>query len=125
VTRVHAGAADFLRRAIARRTRRKWRGIATHSSRGQEERRQQDQGDGAFDLMEVRYGFNKCIGRVRADRVPTAYLAHHPSFMAANLSLVMDDTTRCARRRHRHRPRGFAPDVNASNYRRSSTKRIR
>ena len=78
-----------------------------------------------FDLMEkfAGYGFNKSHAAAYAlIAYQTAYFkAHHPAaFIAANLSLVMDDTDKV---RHFHgeaKALGLAvlpPDVNAGSYR--------
>src|SRR5207245_3860398 len=78
-----------------------------------------------FDLMEkfAGYGFNKSHAAAYAlIAYQTAYFkAHHPAaFMAANLSLVMDDTDKV---RHFHAEAGalgltvLPPDVNTGNYR--------
>jgi DNA polymerase-3 subunit alpha len=78
-----------------------------------------------FDLMEkfAGYGFNKSHAAAYAlIAYQTAYFkAHHPAaFMAANLSLVMDDTDKVRALRDDALSLGLevlAPDVNASNYR--------
>jgi DNA polymerase III subunit alpha len=78
-----------------------------------------------FDLMEkfAGYGFNKSHAAAYAlIAYQTAYFkAHHPAaFMAANLSLVMDDTDKVRALRDDAVALGLAilsPDVNASNYR--------
>ncbi len=78
-----------------------------------------------FDLMEkfAGYGFNKAHAAAYAlVAYQTAYFkAHHTSaFMAANLSLVMDDTDKVRIFRDDAIGQGIAvlpPDVNASNYR--------
>jgi DNA polymerase-3 subunit alpha len=78
-----------------------------------------------FDLMEkfAGYGFNKSHSAAYAlIAYQTAYFkAHHPAaFMAANLSLVMDDTDKVRALRDDAIANGLAvlpPDVNASNYR--------
>ena len=78
-----------------------------------------------FDLMEkfAGYGFNKSHAAAYAlIAFQTAYFkAHHPAaFMAANLSLVMDDTDKLRQFYDDARALGLAvlpPDVNASNYR--------
>jgi DNA polymerase-3 subunit alpha len=88
-----------------------------------------------FDLMEkfAGYGFNKSHAAAYAlVAYQTAYFkAHHPSaFMAANLSLVMDDTDKVRNLRDDAIGLGLTilpPDINASNYRFEpvDTKRIR
>ena len=78
-----------------------------------------------FDLMEkfAGYGFNKAHAAAYAlVAYQTAYFkAHHTAaFMAANLSLVMDDTDKVRIFRDDAIGQGVAvlpPDVNASNYR--------
>jgi len=78
-----------------------------------------------FDLMEkfAGYGFNKAHAAAYAlVAYQTAYFkAHHTAaFMAANLSLVMDDTDKVRTFRDDAIGQGIAvlpPDVNASNYR--------
>jgi hypothetical protein len=78
-----------------------------------------------FDLMEkfAGYGFNKSHAAAYAlIAYQTAYFkAHHPAaFMAANLSLVMDDTDKVRQFYDDARALGLTivpPDVNASNYR--------
>ncbi len=78
-----------------------------------------------FDLMEkfAGYGFNKSHAAAYAlVAYQTAWFkAHHPSaFMAANLSLVMDDTDKVRIFRDDAIAQGLTvlpPDINASNYR--------
>jgi len=78
-----------------------------------------------FDLMEkfAGYGFNKAHAAAYAlVAYQTAYFkAHHTAaFMAANLSLVMDDTDKVRIFRDDAIGQGITvlpPDVNASNYR--------
>ncbi len=78
-----------------------------------------------FDLMEkfAGYGFNKSHAAAYAlVAYQTAYFkAHHTAaFMAANLSLVMDDTDKVRSFRDDAITQGLIvlpPDVNASNYR--------
>ncbi len=78
-----------------------------------------------FDLMEkfAGYGFNKSHAAGYAlIAYQTAYFkAHHPAaFMAANLSLMMDDTDKVRQLRDDALALGLSilpPDVNASNYR--------
>jgi DNA polymerase III subunit alpha len=78
-----------------------------------------------FDNMEkfAGYGFNKSHAAAYAlVAYQTAYFkAHHPSaFMAANLSLVMDDTDKVRSFRDDSIAQGLTvlpPDINASNYR--------
>ncbi len=78
-----------------------------------------------FDLMEkfAGYGFNKSHAAAYAlIAYQTAYFKAHyaAAFMAANLSLVMDDTDKVRQFRDDALTQGLAvlpPDVNASNYR--------
>ncbi len=78
-----------------------------------------------FDLMEkfAGYGFNKSHAAAYAlVAYQTAYFkAHHcAAFMAANLSLVMDDTDKVRSFRDDALAQGLVvlpPDINASNYR--------
>jgi DNA polymerase-3 subunit alpha len=78
-----------------------------------------------YDLMErfAGYGFNKSHAAAYAlIAYQTAYFkAHHPAaFMAANLSLVMDDTDKLRQFHDDAVALGLAvlaPDVNASNFR--------
>ncbi len=78
-----------------------------------------------FDLMEkfAGYGFNKSHAAAYAlIAYQTAYFkAHHPAaFIAANLSLVMDDTDKVRHFHNEAKALGLAvlaPDVNAGNYR--------
>ncbi len=78
-----------------------------------------------FDLMEefAGYGFNKSHSAAYAlIAYQTAYFkTHHPAaFMAANLSLVMDDTDKVKAFHDDALAQGLAilpPDVNASRYR--------
>ena len=78
-----------------------------------------------FDLMEkfAGYGFNKSHAAAYAlVAYQTAWFkAHYPSaFLAANLSLVMDDTDKVRSLRDDAIAQGLTvlpPDVNASNYR--------
>jgi hypothetical protein len=78
-----------------------------------------------FDLMEkfAGYGFNRSHAAAYALLAyQTAYMkAHHPAaFMAANLSLVMDDTDKVRQFRDDALANGLsvlAPDINASEHR--------
>jgi DNA polymerase-3 subunit alpha len=78
-----------------------------------------------FDLMEkfAGYGFNKshAAGYALLSFQTAYFKAHHPAaFMAANLSLVMDDTDKVRTLRDDALALGLTllpPDVNASNYR--------
>src|SRR5437763_12950066 len=86
-----------------------------------------------FDLMEkfAGYGFNKSHAAAYAlIAYQTAYFkAHHASaFMAANLSLVMDDTDKVRQFYDDAKALGLEvlpPDVNASNYRFEAVDRSR
>jgi DNA polymerase-3 subunit alpha len=120
------GGADLLRRAMGKKKPEemaKHRGIFVDGAtkNGLSEARASQ----LFDLMEkfAGYGFNKSHAAAYAlIAYQTAYFkAHHPSaFMAANLSLVMDDTDKVRVFRDDALAQGLAilpPDVNASNYR--------
>ena len=93
------GAADLLRRAMGKKNKRGDGEAPRHlrRRRGEERRRRGRRRRTLFDLMEkfAGYGFNKSHAAAYAlIAYQTAYFkAHHPAaFMAANLSLVMDDT---------------------------------
>jgi DNA polymerase-3 subunit alpha len=120
------GAADLLRRAMGKKlpeemAKHRFVFIDGAERNGLSKARATQ----LFDLMEkfAGYGFNKSHAAAYAMvAYQTAYFkAHHPAaFIAANLSLVMDDTDKV---RHFH-DEGVAlgleivpPDVNASNYR--------
>jgi len=92
------GGADLLRRAMGKK---KAEEMAEHRNIFREgaakDGLSQEKADEIFDLMEkfAGYGFNKSHAAAYALlSYHTAYLkAHHPAaFMAANLSLAMDDT---------------------------------
>ena len=92
------GGADLLRRAMGKK---KAEEMAEHRQIFREgaakDGLSQEKADEIFDLMEkfAGYGFNKSHAAAYALlSYHTAYLkAHHPAaFMAANLSLAMDDT---------------------------------
>lgn len=92
------GGADLLRRAMGKK---KAEEMAEHRQLFREGAAKdglaQEKADEIFDLMEkfAGYGFNKSHAAAYALlSYHTAYLkAHHPAaFMAANLSLAMDDT---------------------------------
>ena len=92
------GAADLLRRAMGKK---KPEEMATHRDifvdGAQKNGLARSKATQLFDLMEkfAGYGFNKSHAAAYAlVAYQTAYFkAHHPAaFMAANLSLVMDDT---------------------------------
>jgi DNA polymerase-3 subunit alpha len=120
------GAADLLRRAMGKKlpeemAKHRFVFIDGAEKNGLSKARATQ----LFDLMEkfAGYGFNKSHAAAYAlIAYQTAYFkAHHPAaFIAANLSLVMDDTDKV---RHFY-DEGVAlgleilpPDVNASNYR--------
>ena len=117
------GAADLLRRAMGKKNKRGDGEAPRHLRRGRrEERPRQGEGDALFDLMEkfAGYGFNKSHAAAYAlIAYQTAYFkAHHPAaFMAANLSLVMDDTDKVRAlyddARRATASRSLPPDVNA------------
>jgi DNA polymerase-3 subunit alpha len=120
------GAADMLRKAMGKKLPEemaKHRSIFVSGATGNgmsEPRAMQ-----LFDLMEkfAGYGFNKAHAAAYAlIAYQTAYFkAHHASaFMAANLSLVMDDTDKVRVFRDDALAQGLSvlpPDVNESNYR--------
>src|SRR5206468_9999973 len=120
------GSADLLRRAMGKKKPEEMalqrdvfvagaqkNGLAKHKA------------EQLFGLMEkfAGYGFNKSHAAAYAlIAYQTAYFkAHHPApFMAANLSLVMDDTDKVRHFRDNALTMGLTvlpPDVNASNYR--------
>ena len=121
------GGADLLRRAMGKK---KPEEMAQHRLLFREGAAKnglsQEKADEIFDLMEkfAGYGFNKSHAAAYALlSYHTAYLkAHHPAaFMAANLSLAMDDTDKvkilvedavdiCGLKI-------LPPDINLSNYR--------
>jgi DNA polymerase III subunit alpha len=120
------GAADLLRRAMGKKLPEE---MAKHRfvfiEGAERNGLSKSRATQLFDLMEkfAGYGFNKSHAAAYAMvAYQTAYFkAHYPAaFIAANLSLVMDDTDKV---RHFH-DEGvalgleiLAPDVNASNYR--------
>src|SRR5512134_3132232 len=120
------GAADLLRRAMGKKLPEE---MAQHrnsfvkgaSQNGISDRRANE----LFDLMEkfAGYGFNKSHAAAYAlVAYQTAYMkAHHPAaFIAANLSLVMDDTDKVRALYDDALAQGLSilpPDVNASAYR--------
>jgi DNA polymerase III subunit alpha len=120
------GAADLLRRAMGKKNKEE---MATHRNifvAGAERNGlTKFKATALFDLMEkfAGYGFNRSHAAAYAlIAYQTAYLkAHHPAaFMAANLSLVMDDTDKVRALYDDAVANGLAmlpPDVNASNYR--------
>jgi DNA polymerase-3 subunit alpha len=120
------GKADFLRRAMGKKDKEE---MAKHRDifiAGAERNGvSRTKATALFDLMEkfAGYGFNKSHSAAYAlIAYQTAFFkAHHPAaFMAANLSLVMDDTDKVRALRDDAIANGLAilpPDVNASNYR--------
>jgi len=120
------GGADLLRRAMGKKLPEE---MAKHrqgfTSGAVERGLSSAKATQLFDLMEkfAGYGFNKSHAAAYAlIAYQTAYFkAHHPApFMAANLSLVMDDTDKVRYLRDNAIAMGLAvlpPDVNASNYR--------
>ena len=120
------GAADLLRRAMGKKLPEE---MAKHrqgfTSGAVERGLSSSKATQLFDLMEkfAGYGFNKSHAAAYAlIAYQTAYFkAHHPApFMAANLSLVMDDTDKVRHFRDNALAMGLdvlPPDVNASNYR--------
>ena len=120
------GAADLLRRAMGKKLPEE---MAKHRfvfiEGAERNGLSKSRATQLFDLMEkfAGYGFNKSHAAAYAMvAYQTAYFkAHYPAaFIAANLSLVMDDTDKV---RHFHDEgvalglEVLAPDVNASNYR--------
>jgi DNA polymerase-3 subunit alpha len=120
------GGADLLRRAMGKKNAEE---MAKHRDvfiAGAEKNGvSRTKATHLFDLMEkfAGYGFNKSHAAAYAlIAYQTAYFkAHHPAaFMAANLSLVMDDTDKVRALRDDAIAMGLevlAPDVNASTYR--------
>ena len=120
------GGADLLRRAMGKK---KPEEMAKHRELFREGAAKNglsaDKADEIFDLMEkfAGYGFNKSHAAAYALLAYyTAWLkAHHPAeFMAANMSLAMDDTDKVKILYEDCRANGLRvlpPDVNASEYR--------
>ncbi|HTP98872.1 MAG TPA: DNA polymerase III subunit alpha [Casimicrobiaceae bacterium] len=120
------GGADMLRKAMGKKLPEE---MAKHRSIFVEGAMKNGLAEGRasqlFDLMEkfAGYGFNKAHAAAYAlVAYQTAYFkAHHPSaFMAANLSLVMDDTDKVRSLRDDAIGLGLTvlpPDINASNFR--------
>jgi len=120
------GGADLLRRAMGKK---KPEEMATHRTIFVEgavrNNVKESRATVLFDQMEsfAGYGFNRSHAAAYAlIAYQTAWFkAHHPAaFMAANLSLVMDDTDKVRHFRDDAVALGLAvlpPDVNASNYR--------
>ena len=119
------GAADVLRKAMGKKDKEE---MARHRDgfvAGAEKNGvAKPKANVLFDLMEkfAGYGFNKSHAAAYAlISYQTAYLkAHHPAaFMAANLSLAMDDTDRVRTLYDDAVAHGLTilpPDVNVSNY---------
>jgi DNA polymerase-3 subunit alpha len=120
------GGADLLRRAMGKK---KPEEMATHRdifvAGAEKNGLSRPRAAQLFDLIEkfAGYGFNKSHAAAYAlVAYQTAYFkAHHPAaFMAANLSLVMDDTDKVRALYADTLDQGLAilpPDVNASAYR--------
>ncbi len=120
------GGADLLRRAMGKKKPEEMAKHRTIFVDGATKNGvQEDKATQLFDVMEkfAGYGFNKSHAAAYAlVAYHTAYFkAHHASaFMAANLSLVMDDTDKVRLLRDDSIAQGLTvlpPDVNASNYR--------
>ena len=120
------GSADLLRRAMGKKKPEEMalqRDIFVAGA--QKNRLAKHKADQLFGLMEkfAGYGFNKSHSAAYAlVAYQTAYFkAHHPAaFMAANLSLVMDDTDKVKAFFDDAVAQGLTvlpPDVNASQYR--------
>ncbi len=120
------GGADLLRRAMGKKNADE---MARHrdifTAGAEKNGLARGKASHLYDLMEkfAGYGFNKSHAAAYAlVAYQTAYFkAHHPAaFMAANLSLVMDDTDKVRQLRDDAVALGLevlAPDVNASNFR--------
>src|SRR5499427_3008162 len=120
------GGADLLRRAMGKKLPEE---MAKHRqsfvSGAMDRSLSSAKATQLFDQMEkfAGYGFNKSHAAAYAlIAYQTAYFkAHHPAaFMAANLTLVMDDTDKVRHFRDAAHAMGLTvlpPDVNASNYR--------
>ena len=120
------GAADVLRRAMGKKDKED---MARHRdvfiAGAEQNGLARGKATALFELIDkfAGYGFNKSHAAAYAlIAYQTAYLkAHHPApFMAANLSLVMDDTDKLRALHDDAVANGLAilpPDVNASNYR--------
>jgi len=119
------GAADVLRRAMGKKDKE---GMAKHRdvfiAGAERNGLAKAKATALFELIDkfAGYGFNKSHAAAYAlIAYQTAYLkAHYPAaFMAANLSLVMDDTDKVRALYDDAVANGLAilpPDVNASNY---------
>ena len=130
------GRADLLRRAMGKKNVGEMAEQRDIFVAGAEANRlARNKATHLFDLMEkfAGYGFNKSHAAAYAlVAYQTAYFkAHHPAaFMAANLSLVMDDTDKVRELRDDALAQKLVmlqPDVNASNFRFEpvDTKQIR
>ena len=120
------GAADLLRRAMGKKNKEEMAQQRDVFIAGAEKNGlARGKATALFDLMEkfAGYGFNKSHAAAYAVvSYQTAYFkAHHPAaFMAANLSLVMDDTDKVRALYDDAVANGLEilpPQVNASNYR--------
>jgi DNA polymerase-3 subunit alpha len=120
------GAADLLRRAMGKKNKEEMAEQRDVFIAGAEKNGlSKAKATTLFDLMEkfAGYGFNKSHAAAYAlVSYQTAYLkAHHPAaFMAANLSLVTDDTDKVRALYGDAVANGLEilpPDVNASNFR--------
>jgi DNA polymerase-3 subunit alpha len=120
------GAADLLRRAMGKKKPEEMAKQRDVFVAGAEKNGvPKAKASQLFDLMEkfAGYGFNKSHAAAYAlIAYQTAYFkAHHAAaFMAANLSLVMDDTDKVRQFRDDAMAQGLAilpPDINASNFR--------
>ncbi len=120
------GGADLLRRAMGKKKPEemaKQRDIFVEGA--QKNGLSRGKATQLFDLMEkfAGYGFNKSHAAAYALLAyQTAYMkAHHAAaFMAANLSLVMDDTDKVRQFHEDARANGLVvlpPDINESDYR--------
>ncbi len=117
------GGADLLRRAMGKKKAEEMAEHREHLPRGRREERHLtgEKADEIFDLMEkfAGYGFNKSHAAAYALLAyHTGWLkAHHPAeFMAANMSLAMDDTDKvkilfedCLDERHDRAAAGHQP----------------
>ena len=120
------GGADMLRRAMGKKKAEEMAEHRTLFRKGAAEKGiDEAKADEVFDLMEkfAGYGFNKSHAAAYALLAYyTAWLkAHHPAeFMAANMSLAMDDTDKVKILYEDCRLNKIVvlpPDVNASEYR--------
>ena len=118
------GGADLLRRAMGKKSPRKWPSTASCSSRAPGKGHDPDLAVKLFDLMEVR-GLRLqqvALGRLCADLVPDRLAqAYHPTeFLAATMSSDMDDTDKVqifCRDAQDNGVEVLPPDVNHSGYR--------